>query len=44
MLACTADGGKLPPYVIFKRKTMPKEKFPDGVVVKYTKKDGWTKS
>jgi hypothetical protein len=24
MLAVTADGGKLPPYVIFKRKTLPK--------------------
>jgi hypothetical protein len=28
MLAVTADAGKLPPYVIFKRKTPPKEKFP----------------
>jgi hypothetical protein len=26
MLAITADGRKLPPYVIFKRKTMPKAK------------------
>lgn len=33
MLACTDDGGKLPPYVIFKRKTLPKEKFPNGVIV-----------
>ena len=24
MLACPADGGKLPPYIVFKRKTMPK--------------------
>jgi len=24
MLACTADGGKLPPYIVFKRKTLPK--------------------
>lgn len=40
MLACTADGGKLPPYVIFKRKTLPKEKFPDGVIVKVHEK-GW---
>lgn len=26
MLACTANGGKLPPYVTFTRKTLPKEK------------------
>ena len=24
MLAVTVDGGKLPPYVIFKRKTLPR--------------------
>ena len=40
MLACTADGGKLPPYVIFKRKTMPKDKFPDGVIVR-VQQNGW---
>lgn len=34
------DGGKLPPYFIFKRKTLPKEKFPDGVIVGVHKK-GW---
>lgn len=38
MLECTVDGGKLPPYVIFKRKTLPKEKFPDGVIVKVHEK------
>jgi hypothetical protein len=27
MLAVTADGQKLTPYVVFKRKTMPKEIF-----------------
>ena len=40
MLGCTADGTKLPPYIIFKRKTMPKEKFPKGVIVKVQEK-GW---
>ena len=34
MLACTADGGKLPPYIVFKRKTLPKGmRFPRGVHV-----------
>ena len=29
MLACMADGTKLPPYIVFKCKTMPKDvKFP----------------
>ena len=40
MLACTADGGKLPPFIIFKRKTMPKEEFPPGVIVRNHEK-GW---
>ena len=40
MLACTADGGKLPPYVIFRRKTMPKEKFPKGIIIRVHEK-GW---
>ena len=29
VLACLANGQKLPPMVIFKRKTLPKENFPD---------------
>ena len=33
VLACLADGTKLKPMVIFKRKTMPKDNFPAGVVV-----------
>ena len=40
MLACTADGGKLPPYVVFKRKTMPRLNFPKGIVVQ-VHPNGW---
>ena len=36
----TADGGKLPPMVIFKRETIPKEKFSKGIIVKANEK-GW---
>ena len=32
VLTCMADGGKLPPMVIFKRKTTHKDKFPSGDV------------
>jgi len=40
VLACTASGVKLKPMVIFKRVTMPRVKFPAGVVVVVNKK-GW---
>ena len=40
MLACTTEGGKLPAYVMLKRKTMPKDKFPAGVIVSAQQK-GW---
>ncbi|CAI7742594.1 unnamed protein product [Closterium sp. NIES-54] len=33
MLACTATGEKLKPWVFFKRKTLPKGDFPNDVVV-----------
>lgn len=38
MLSCTADGRKLPPFIIFKRKTLPKEAFPRDVVVRVNEK------
>ena len=40
MLACIADGGELPAFVMFKRKTMPKDKFPVSVIVRAQQK-GW---
>ena len=41
MLACMSDGTKLPPYIGFKRKTLPKGiKFPSGVNV-HVKVKGW---
>ncbi|GFW49474.1 pogo transposable element with KRAB domain [Trichonephila clavipes] len=33
MLACCADGTKLKPLLIFKRKIIPKENFPRSVVI-----------
>ena len=33
VLACRAGGTKLPPMIIFKRKTFLKEKIPSGVIV-----------
>ena len=40
VLACCADGRKLTPLLIFKRKTMPKDKIPAGVLVHVHPK-GW---
>ena len=40
MLGAYGDGRKMPPYVIFKRKTMPKVTWPKGVIVRCHPK-GW---
>jgi len=40
VLACCADDTKLPPLLVFKRKTLPKEKLPDGIHVIVQHK-GW---
>ena len=40
MLACTSDGGKLPTYVVLKRKTMPKGMCPAGIIV-HAQQNGW---
>uniref|UniRef100_A0A8C3UMK4 HTH CENPB-type domain-containing protein n=1 Tax=Catharus ustulatus TaxID=91951 RepID=A0A8C3UMK4_CATUS len=40
VLGVSSDGQKLSPMVIFKRKTFPKEKFPNGIVVAVNTK-GW---
>ena len=37
-LTITGNGGKCIPMVIFKRKTMPKESFPKGILVKVNEK------
>lgn len=33
ILACMTNGAKLEPFVIFKEKTRPREKFPAGIVL-----------
>lgn len=43
MLTCLADGTKLPPYVILKRKTLPKDPMPAGIIVRAQEK-GWMES
>ena len=44
VLACCADGTKLPPLLIFKRKTLPKDVIPRAIYVHVHCKgwmDGW---
>jgi hypothetical protein len=40
MLSVLADGRKLTPFVILKRKNLPKEKLSTGIILKYNEK-GW---
>ena len=40
VLACCAGRTRLPPMIILKRKTFPKEKIPSGVIVHVHEK-GW---
>lgn len=44
MLAVLADGIKLSPYVVLKRKTMLKEQLPTGIIVRCQNQDGWLKT
>lgn len=39
-MACTANGIKLPPVIIFKLVNVPREEFPDGVIIQ-ANKEGW---
>ena len=46
VLVCCADGTKLPPLIIFKRKTLPKDVIPHGIYVHVHSKgmDGWRRN
>jgi hypothetical protein len=47
VLVCCADGTKLPPLLIFKRKTTPKDIIPHGIYVHVHSKgwmDGWRRN
>jgi hypothetical protein len=40
VLSCCADGTKLPPMIILKRNTVPKDKIPQGIVL-HVQEKGW---
>jgi len=40
VLVCCADGTKLPPLLIFKRRMLPKDVFPHGIYIHVHSK-GW---
>ncbi|CAB4401718.1 unnamed protein product [Rhizophagus irregularis] len=40
VLTCMADGTKLPPFIIFKLKNVPRENFPPEVIIRANQK-GW---
>lgn len=40
VLSCMADGTKLKPMAVFRRKTLPKENFPEGIVI-HVHPQGW---
>ena len=40
VLACLADGTKLPPVIIFKLVNVPQEEFPNEVIIRANAK-GW---
>ena len=47
VLACCADGTKLPPLLIFKRKTLLKDVIPHGIYIHVHSKrwmDGWRRN
>jgi len=43
VLACCTDGTKLPPLLIFKRKTLPKDVIPHGIYV-HVHSNGWRRN
>ena len=44
VLACCADGTKLPPLLIFKRKMLSKDVIPHGIYIHVHSMDGWKRN